>query len=376
MLPTAPRMISEGYSGPIVITKGGTYTGNWESRNSEVPAVEIRTSQPVIITHSRIRGAGPLIRSTGLAADITVRHTSGYGITPTAWQDYEKPRRFLGVDVFRNIVVENCYMESTAGIYLGKRYDGNGSPEQTIKIRYNKARNIDGRIFGGQATAQFVQFNFRNEVPHAEIAWNEIINEPDKSAVEDNINIYNSRGTAASPILVHNNYLQGAYPLPATSAQYTGGGILTDSPDPDSSNVTAHVRIYDNHLVGLGNYCIGIAGGNHVEVYNNRAIVSGMIDEQTPFKCWTSGIWAKDFYNTGHTYNNSFRGNMLGVVGQNGSWRNEVMQGMEAAAQLSDNKVLPGEVTLAREQEELLLWHEKLRKNNLTLGPASESAQL
>lgn len=375
MLPTAPRVVASGYSEPIIITEGGTYTGNWESRNSEVPAVDIRTSEPVVITNSNIRGAGPLIRSIGQGADITVRHTSGYGIRPTAWQDYEKPRRFLGVDVFRNIVVEHCYLENTAGIYLGERYAGDQSPAQTIKIRYNKVKNIDGRIFGGQVVAQFVQFNFRNEVPHAEIAWNEVINEPNNSAVEDNINIYNSRGTAASPILIHNNYIQGAYPLPATAAEYSGGGILTDAPDKDTTVATAHVRIYDNQLVGLGNYCIGIAGGNHIEVFNNRAIVSGMVDEQTPFQCWTSGIWAKDYYNTGATYNNNFYNNTLGVMGQKRTWRNELMEGMEAAAAVSDNEIIEGEVTRVLESREYTRWQKKLQQNQLQLGPATAQAQ-
>jgi hypothetical protein len=374
LLPTAPRMVAQGFEGPIVITKGGTYTGNWESRNSEVPAVDVRTSEPVIILNSNIRGAGPLIRSLSKAADITVRHTSGYGITPTPWQDYEKPRRFLAADVFKNIVVENCYLESTAGIYLGKSYVGNNTPEQTIRIRFNKVKNIDGRVYNGLAIAQFVQFNFRNAIAHVEIAWNEVINEPGNSAVEDNINIYNSRGTSSSPIRIHNNYIQGAYPIPVTKAEYSGGGIITDSPETDSSTATAHLRIYDNHLVGLGNYCIGIAGGNHIEVYNNRAIVSGMIDEQTRFQCWTSGIWAKDFYNMQSTFNNRFYNNTLGVVGQTGTWRNEVMEGMEAAATLTGNLILEGEVTREHEKKEYSLWQEKLKQHNIETGPALAQA--
>ncbi|MFD2513593.1 hypothetical protein ACFSRY_06925, partial [Pontibacter locisalis] len=64
---------AQTYSGPLVITKGGTYTGNWESRDSEVAAVEIRTNEPVIIEHANIRGAGPLVRSLGNSADITIR---------------------------------------------------------------------------------------------------------------------------------------------------------------------------------------------------------------------------------------------------------------------------------------------------------------
>src|SRR5690606_5838984 len=110
-----------------------------------------------------------------------------------------------------------------AGIYIGDGYKGDSSPDNTIRIRFNKAKNIDGRIHEGWYRSQFVQLNFRGSLPHAEIAWNEVINEPNKSLVEDNINLSNSRGTADSPILIHNNYIQGAYPYPADSKEYSGG---------------------------------------------------------------------------------------------------------------------------------------------------------
>ena len=34
---------------PLVITKGGTYTGTWESTNRSTPAVTVNTSEPVTI---------------------------------------------------------------------------------------------------------------------------------------------------------------------------------------------------------------------------------------------------------------------------------------------------------------------------------------
>lgn len=361
---------SLGFDQPIIIEKGGTYSGNWESKDSEVPAVEIKTSEQVIIENSIIRGAGYLIKSQGHDANIIVRNTKGYGLPPTPWVLYEKPRRFLIVNDFKHVVVENCYMESTAGIYLGDSYKGDGSPQQTVSIRYNRAKNIDGRIHDGWYRSQFVQFNFRNPIQHAEVAWNEIINEPDQSLVEDNINIFNTRGTAASPIRIHNNYIQGAYPIPATSPEYSGGGILTDAPAEDTTQTSAHIRIYENQLVGLGNYCIGIAGGNHIEVFDNRAIVSGMIDEARPFTCWTSGIWAKDFYKTGATFGNRFYNNTLGIVGQGGEWRNEIMEEIEKAASIKNNLILEQRPSARLEQDEYRLWQEKVREKGITVGPS------
>ncbi|MCX2741159.1 glycosyl hydrolase [Pontibacter anaerobius] len=367
----SPRVASSNHKGSIVITKGGTYSGNWESRNSDVAAVEIRTEEPVVIEDSHISGAGFLIHSQGYNVDITVRNTEGYGLPPTSYTGYKKPRRFLAVDEFRNIVVENCYLESTAGIYIGGKYTGHGSPNQSIKTRFNKARNINGQVYEGKELVQFVQFNYRGEVPNAEIAWNEVINRPEASAVEDNINIYNSRGTPASPIRIHNNYIQGAFPYPLHLPEYSGGGIIADSPGTDSSSATAYVEVYENQLVGLGNYCLGIAGGNNIEMHHNRAIVAAEFNNGRAYHFWTSGIWAKDYYKMGNTFNNSMHHNTLAVRGKNHTWRNEIFDSTFAAADEYANHILSDSITKELEEAEHALWTKKLERNNLHLGPSS-----
>ena len=48
---------------PLVITHGGTYSGTWESDDRSVPAVVVKTSEPVIIENSVVRGRGDLIVS-------------------------------------------------------------------------------------------------------------------------------------------------------------------------------------------------------------------------------------------------------------------------------------------------------------------------
>ncbi|ARS37698.1 glycosyl hydrolase [Pontibacter actiniarum] len=368
-LPFSPKAASANYEGPLIITKGGTYSGNWESKDSDVAAVEIRTKEPVVIEHANIRGAGFLILSQGYGANVTVRHTKGFGLPPTPYSSYKKPRRFLAVDVFSNVVVEHCYMEKTAGIYLGVEYTGNGSPGQSIKIRYNKVRDINGQVYQGKAIAQFVQFNYRGEVPYAEIAWNEVINTPGASAVEDNINIYNSRGAPHAPIRIHNNYIEGAFPYPLHLEQYSGGGILTDSPGTDSLTSTAYVQVYDNQLVGLGNYCLGIAGGNHIEMHHNRAVVAAVFNDGKPYHFWTGGIWAKDYYKMQNTFANSMHHNTLAVLGKDRTWRNEIFDSTFAAAAEYANDVLPDSVTKSLEQQEYKLWQEKLRSQALTIGP-------
>ncbi|QCR22098.1 PA14 domain-containing protein [Pontibacter sp. SGAir0037] len=366
---------AQSYSGPFVITKGGTYTGNWESRDSEVPAVEIKTSEPVTIINSNIRGAGYLIKSWSYRANITVRNTNGYGLPPTPWRSYKKPRRFLIVDDFRNVVVENCYMEGTAGIALSVRYSGNGTESETIKIRYNKAKNIDGRVYGGMEISNFVKFNFRGEVPHAEIAWNEVFNEPNNSLVEENINLYNSRGTPHSPIRIHNNFLKGAYPIPATASVYSGGGILSDSPQDGKSDpksmVTAHLKVYENHTVNIGQHNYGIASGNNIEVYNNRAINSGLFDDGTPMNTYNNGLYGYDYYKTGATFNNVMRDNVIGVMRKD--YRVESNYFPDGTVKDVNNTFLPGKITKQDEINEYNTWLQKVQRNGLTIGPASQS---
>src|SRR5882762_2174350 len=99
-----------------------------------------------------------------------------------------------------------------------------------------------------------------------EIAWNEFINEPFISRAEDVISIYNSAGTQASPLLIHNNYIQGAYPGDPVSDGYTGSGITVET---NSSFVIVH----SNQVVTTTNVGIGIAGGHDVQITNNRVIL-------------------------------------------------------------------------------------------------------
>jgi hypothetical protein len=193
------------YNGPISITKGGTYSGNWQSLDSRIPAITIQTAEPVIIENSNIQSAGILIKAHYWNNDVTVRNTRGFALRPS--MDNERQGRFFDANNFRNAHLEHNYMEQTSGIYLAA-YMGDKSTKQTIKVLYNQARNIDGRYRnGGKEFVQFVQFNGLQGLRGVEIAWNEVINTPNNSAVEDNINFYKSNGTAESPYLVHDNFI-------------------------------------------------------------------------------------------------------------------------------------------------------------------------
>ena len=90
------------WQNPITITKGGTYTGNWQSNSVNTPAVTINTTQPVIILNSNIQSKGDLIQSTTPHANITVKGTSGWALNPNVVQG-QSPGRFLDVTNFDNV---------------------------------------------------------------------------------------------------------------------------------------------------------------------------------------------------------------------------------------------------------------------------------
>lgn len=367
---TAPTPITFpniNFGTPFKITKGGTYKGDWESKLTEVPAVDVLTNEPVIIENSTVAGAGYLIKHWANRGNIIVRNTKGIGLTPTTWVDYKKPRRFLTLASFVNVIVENCELLGTAGILLGGTYEGNGTAANTFKIRYNKVRNIDGRLHNnGSDRVQFFQGNFRKPISFAEVAWNEVINEAGKSMVEDNINLYNIRGTQANPISIHNNYIQGAYPMPHTNSVYSGGGIISDSAGATADQATAFVHIHNNQTVNLGNYNYAIAAGNNIMVEQNRAINSGLFDDGTPMMTHNSGIYGHDYYKKGATFNAMMRNNLIGVMTHGKHFHEEYFP--DGTVKRENNTYLTVPITKEMEKLEFALWQQKLRDKQVRIG--------
>src|SRR3982751_5035280 len=70
------------YSGPITITKGGVYTGNYKSDDSNIPAITLQTYEPVEITNCNIVSSGIHIKCPG-GTRLNVHHNTFTGQTPT-----------------------------------------------------------------------------------------------------------------------------------------------------------------------------------------------------------------------------------------------------------------------------------------------------
>ncbi|PYE55762.1 hypothetical protein [Deinococcus yavapaiensis] len=376
------------YDKPIVITKGGTYRGNWQSLDPDVAAVTVRTSEPVVIEYSNIQSRGNLIDSRYVRANLTVRHTRGIGLNPARpLSENRHPGRFLHLEEFESARIENNYMEGTSGIYF-RSFLGNAKLGQTITVVRNQVRNIDGRksVGADQFSAekyylvQFVQFNNIRRVADAEIAWNEIINEPGKSRVEEVINLFGSSGTPESPIRIHDNYIQGAFAAQPQNGTYSGGGImLGDGGSSSMEGAGGYVMAYRNQVVGTSNQGIVVAAGNNIKVFENRVISSGLLPDGRPIASQNVGMYVwdaygdkkhKTFFNIA-VYDNviGWSTPLKGSNAQNPVWFPDCTPG-----QCANNTILPGPVTLQTERDEKVLWQRKLQNNRVEIGPQEKAA--
>jgi hypothetical protein len=360
---------SINWSGPIVITSGGTYTGNWRSLNAGTPAVDIETSQPVIILNSNIESMSTLISASNGNANVTVKNTSGWALNPNV--SGQSPGRFLDAENFSNLDIEDNSMVGTAGIEMGY-WTGGG----TVKILCNNALNIDGRWSDGNGgfqtganandLVQFAQFNHCIGMSGVEIAWNCVINLPGQSRVEDNISVFQTSGTAASPILIHDNYVQGAYPVdPANDSSFSGGGImLSDGWNGSAATDTGNVQAHNNFVIDTGNYGMAIASGRNDVIYNNTVISAGVLPSGQKEASQNVGIY---IWNQGdpNFANGQEYGNTIGWMGpgggQNDTWT------PNGSGQTGDT-TLPGTITLAQQQSYYGVWAQQVSAAGMTIG--------
>lgn len=364
------------YSAPVIIRHGGTYTGNYRSTDSAVPVVLIETTEPVVLANCTLVGPGDLIYCP-FVGDLTVRECRGYGATPTA--DNVQRGGFLYMHRSKNLLMEHNYLESNQGVVLD-RWAGDGSPDQTVKIRYNRSVNLDGRYRNdpsptrGPGFACFALLNTVLSLPNLEIGWNQIVNQPNQSSPGDNLNFYNSGGTPANPARVHDNYVQGAYPNPATSPDFNGTGMTTDGEGTTAATSTGFLEIDHNQFVSTCNGGINIAAGHDVNVHHNRVVTSGYLSGGARLEKLWCGINPSNFYHTPEPAafgNIRLADNTVGYAcwGPRRPYPNRFDLDSTFATVYTGNIHLPNPITLATEQNEWTLWQQKLQANNVTPGP-------
>jgi hypothetical protein len=189
-IPASSAIGEVQWSGPVVITEAGTYSGNWQSTDPKTPAVTVATTAPVIIENSHIRSVADLIKAGVAGSDLTVRNSIGVAVNPAA---KGLPNGiFLEVSSPARLDVENNYIENTRSGVLVHGYSGARDGNQTIVIRANRARNFNGLLSDGnggylpgngstRGLSHFLEFDNVQSVPGIDVGWNEVINYPGHS---------------------------------------------------------------------------------------------------------------------------------------------------------------------------------------------------
>ena len=359
----------------LTITDPGTYSGNWTSNDPNTAVIVVATAEPVVIENSTLVGSGNLIQTAVDHAKIIVRNCRATGANPNVAG--KSVGRFVTAENFDSIVIENNQLDQTAGIYL-HRFAGDPNSQTTIRVNANLAHNIDGRRSNGaggyQPDVDLVQFMQLDQVQHVgniEIAWNCITNDPGNSFVEDNISIYLSSGIKNSPIRIHDNFIDGAYPADPLSPDYSGGGIMLGDGNPDSPQAASgYVVAFNNQVINTTNYGMAIASGTHCSMHHNRIVSTGTLPDGTPLPAQNVGAYIWD--------SNGKRAKVPKLFAANGGYANRIgwlKQGhrndwwMPNAASWKDNVHFRGNVTQETIAAEREFWEKKIAKEHVTVGP-------
>jgi hypothetical protein len=319
-------------------------------------------------------GAGDLIRA-GEGANLTVRNCTGQGLTPTV--DGQARGRFLDTYRAKSLTIEHNSFTQTSGIVVN-RWSGSGQSGQTLTVRYNRVRNIDGRWRnGGSTRSSFLILNTVTRVPGIDISYNEVINTANESLVEDNINLYNSSGTAQSSIRIHDNFVRGAYPFPATSAKFTGTGLTTDGDASTLAEAAGYIEADNNQFVGTANAAMNIAAGHDIYYHDNRLVTSGYLPNGQRLNAGWAALGVFNYYKQPASvyFNNRIQNNTIGYVSWNSNFpytdRLDLSPG--ACGPCTGTVHLPNPITTATEDAEATRWQAKLQQAGVTVGPVSST---
>ena len=291
----------------FVIVAGGVYEDLIvTSPDSDSPAIEVSTTAPVVIRHVRGSGPGDFVHAAG-GSDVTIEN-SVY-VTTTATRDNVRRGRFYAAASPKNVVIEHCEMEHTSGIEV-QSFGGDGSPAQTVRVRYCDAREIDGRFRnGGSEFQDFVGLSVGNRAS-AEISYNRIVTTPGQGRAEDNITMYKNGGTAARPYHVFRNYIEGSFPDAYLDDQTTGTAINADGDGSTSDADFPQYGIWEEN-VATGGAAINIAVGRHMRVNRNTVVSVGKNRFGTRYRSGNAGISFFNYIGSALYGDNSGEGNRV-----------------------------------------------------------------
>lgn len=192
-----------------------------------------------------------------------------------------------------NVTVTNCFFFGvTTGVYA--------LSSTTIKVDNNQFVNVRQRSGGGRG--QFVQFNGVGGAGNS-VSNNKGENFLDESNPEDLISMFNSSGTASSPILIRNNMFRGGGP------SASGGGIM-------AGDYGGSYQIVENNvLLNPGQYGYAASGGFNIQIINNKVFA-----KQQPFT--NNPLYVADYAPNSSCGNIIVKGNRVNWTDRNGNKNN------------------------------------------------------
>jgi len=284
------------YGGPITITSGGTYTGNWKGSDSNTPAVTINTTAPVIITNSNISGSigggggdGPALVKCSNNVNLTITNSYFFSLNPNV--NGQAPGSYVFAGQYNYVKIWNNYFENGYGVKVVSPSSSNS----TCSIMYNIFQHTMGQYSNGSGGWQSGDYHSHGVMAHAiqiggssghdvitncEIAWNQLVNYPGISCVEDIISFSYIAGTSTNPIRCHDNFIYGGYYLDPTTCpmNYSGSSIQGD----DTYTPLNYYNLSSNIVLSNSNWGIGFKVGTHQTINNNIAVCSGQISTGPP----------------------------------------------------------------------------------------------
>jgi hypothetical protein len=167
---------------------------------------------------------------------------------------HDSPKVAVNVDGCEDVLIQGNRMERvSSGVWAHK--------STKVQVVGNYVEDVVGPMPRGQL-AQFDKVSGKDNV----IRGNFGVNHRGKSSPEDMISLYQSTGTAESPILIENNYLGGDPKEGSSDKSKSGSGIMLG----DSGG--EHLLCRRNIVVSPGQVGIGVAGGNNITVEDNTVI--------------------------------------------------------------------------------------------------------
>ena len=383
-------VIPQAVSGPIKITSGGTYSGNWNSDDPNTPSLSIETDDPVTIEDSVITSRGPLIRVRGVksGANITIENVTGTALDPQVAG--VQRGAFVSTSKVRSLVVEHCTM---TGVSFG--VSAASSIVSTLRILNNLAVNLEDRASDGHGAFQdarpalghFVLLSRVVAPQGAEIGWNQVVQTVGQSSVEDVINLFRSQGAPDQPIWVHDNYIEGNS-SPLAHDNYSGAGIIADGGNAEP--VTAFGVFEDNEVVHTAGSGVVLNNGHDIAAIGNRIVSCGQGSDGIWFAMHfanAASIW--DFYGSGPAlfYNNTVTETAGGLVRPNAEgkpmaadfWGNKLSMAYPGNSSSGNEFTNPclsgGTLDLSAEDAERAYWAAKVSAAGELIGDEHLTSQ-